>query len=719
MTGFSTAISALATLGARPVGWYALYRLQLAVGWARRATPSYRWVDRPLASWLEGGVPSEPSDYLAYRRARQGANPFFFDPARGPAGLEELRSRASAPAVVQEAQALLDGKFVLFGRPGVGMGFPPDWSRFAPLEGLSSGDVSVDVSRHWTEYDHQTLEQDVKLLWEPSRFGWIYPLARAYRLTEEDRFADAFWELLVSWREQNQPNTGPHWLSAQEVAIRLLALTFGLYAFWPWVEARPERLGLLAQTVAVHAARIPSTLAYARAQDNNHLLLEAAGVYTAGLLFPEFKRAAGWRRLGRRTFAAALGRQVFTDGGYIQHSANYHRVALQVGTWVHRLAQLHGDSLAERIRPALTRAAGCLAALVEPDSGRAPNFGPNDGAYLLPLADCAFEDMRPAVQAAWLAACGEPAFPRGAWDEAAMWLGIRNAAGKSQAGVSPTRRKAFPAAGFYLMDDRGWRGILRCATFAARPGHSDQLHVDLWWGGTNLAMDAGTYLYNGKEPWENRLAAADVHNSVVVDGRDPMRRAGRFLWLSWAQGTVIDHWLEDTGSLEAIAGVHDGYRSIGVVHQRTLVRAGQQAWIVVDDLLGTGVHRAHCSWLLPDGAWSWQAPSFELTLGGTTFCLRFEAPTARISLYRAGDLLLGSGEEIASPVWGWHSRLYAQKQPALYLVASKQGPLPIRLVSLWRLGDGKGAEPELAWREPSVGVPSLASVRLGSARLDL
>ena len=33
----------------------------------------------------------------------------------------------------------------------------------------------------------------------------------------------------------------------------------------------------------------------------------------------------------------------------------------------------------------------------------------------------------------------------------------------------------------------------------------DQLHLDLWWRGLNIAQDAGTYLYNADPPWDNPL----------------------------------------------------------------------------------------------------------------------------------------------------------------------------------------------------------------------
>jgi len=57
--------------------------------------------------------------------------------------------------------------------------------------------------------------------------------------------------------------------------------------------------------------------------------------------------------------------------------------------------------------------------------------------------------------------------------------------------------------------------------------------------GLNVAHDPGTYLYNAAPPWDNALAGSDVHNTVTVDGGDQMLRAGRFLYLDWAQAQVV------------------------------------------------------------------------------------------------------------------------------------------------------------------------------------
>ena len=126
---------------------------------------------------------------------------------------------------------------------------------------------------------------------------------------------------------------------------------------------------------------------------------------------------------------------------------------------------------------------------------------------------------------------------------------------------------------------------LRLANFTSRPGHADQLHLDLWWRGYNLAQDAGTYLYNAPPPWDNALSRTKVHNTLTVDGLDQMTLAGRFLWLDWAQATLIEQAGGNGVDHPRLTARHDGYRRLGVTHQRSVACLPEGGWLVEDSLL--------------------------------------------------------------------------------------------------------------------------------------
>jgi hypothetical protein len=57
----------------------------------------------------------------------------------------------------------------------------------------------------------------------------------------------------------------------------------------------------------------------------------------------------------------------------------------------------------------------------------------------------------------------------------------------------------------------------------------------------NIAQDSGTYLYNAEPPWNNIFTSTLLHNTVTINHQEQMQRAGKFLYLHWAQGQLLSH----------------------------------------------------------------------------------------------------------------------------------------------------------------------------------
>jgi hypothetical protein len=719
----ATFLRAALELGPAPLALYAAYRFSLASGLAKRRTIPSRWGARPASSWLRRGISADPQGYLEFRRSHSGR--FFFEPD------EDLAPRLSEVVgdsrnVLSEADGVLDGTFRLFGVHEVHLGFPPDWAAPVDLEG-AGGQPRIDLQSHWTVSDRLLEQIDVKLVWEASRFSWVFPLVRAARITGAKRYADGLWALLQSWMDVNQPNCGVNWSSGQEVALRLMAVVFAAYGMAPFWSEAPTRMLEVAEFIALHAARIPPTMIYARAQGNNHLITEAAALYTTGVLFPELRQSRHWLRIGRSWLMRGLRRQIFGDGGYIQHSANYHRLVLQVATWAGRLSALNQDPLPDDCVTALARSAGCLEALVDPGSGEAPNFGPNDGAHFLPLTSRPYADFRPTVQAASLAFRGRASYPQGPWDELSVWLGLVPASSPSEESSHPLTDE-FPEAGLSIMGGERTRAIIRCAKFTSRPGHSDQLHFDLWRDGRNIARDPGSYRYKADPPWDNSLAQARVHNSVTVAGMEPMQQVGRFLWLNWDHARPLGHWRSTDAWLEVFAGRREGYRHVGLSHVRTVVRAGDDLWLVVDDLTrppgphGNGMTippGAVAGWNLPDWLFALDGRVLNLEVPGEALPLRVELSAGEAGLYRAGQLVAGADVQPGLATWGWWSMSYGHKQPSLFLAVQIGGGLPLRLSTWWCFAGAAPTSLKVGWADPTPEGPSISWLSHEGRRLDL
>src|SRR4029077_3659749 len=163
-------------------------------------------------------------------------------------------------------------------------------------------------------------------------------------------------------------------------------------------------------------------LDYALSQRNNHGISEGLGLWTIGLLFPELRASARRRERGRRVLEEQGRALIYEDGSFSQHSVNYHRLMLHAYIWSIRLGDLHGRPLSDELRRRVARAGDWLYQMQDDFTGRAPNYGPNDGALILPLSNCAYPDLRPVVQATRYLTTGTRSFGPGPWDEDLFWI---------------------------------------------------------------------------------------------------------------------------------------------------------------------------------------------------------------------------------------------------------------------------------------------------------
>jgi hypothetical protein len=570
------------------------------------------------------------------------------------------RMRGQEKLLLAEADEILAGEIRLFGNPPI------------PLE----LDPGPDLG-HWLVHDsNQHHAEDVKFTWEPARFGWATVLARAYYLSGDERYPANFWDYFETFQAANPPNRGPNWASAQEVGLRLISWVFTYALIQESPHTTSERSAALAAAIGQHARRIPPTLGFARFQFNNHLLSETAALYTAALALPDHPRAGHWRKLGRNGFIKGLKRQIDRDGAYAQHSTNYTRIMLQLALWVNLLANSHVDPLPEETRAQVARALLWQHSLYDAESGQVANLGNNDGAYILPLTTRPFQDHTSVLSAVQRAFFPIPDFPA---DEMAFWLAPPAAA--AEADLS-----AIPLHPHRVSGKHTW-GYLRGPRFWNRPSHADVQHVDLWWKGLNIALDAGTYLYNGDPPWDHQLCGSSVHNVITVNGRDSMRRVSRFLFLDWPRTRMTDQ-----GS-DHLSAETNAYHRLGVNWIRTLARQTGQ-WTVIDQLQPAHVSlnkpdfdlRLH--WLLPD--WGYDLNGSTLTLKTADGPLKLVVNAGayvpmRVSLARAGQLLSGQGPIAENR--GWHSLSYDRLQPALSLAVHVNAALPITFTSTFHLPD--------------------------------
>jgi hypothetical protein len=705
-------------LGPRWTLFRLAYAFRLRTGIIRLQMPMGRWSDYKhlLAAKSPQG---ERSDERSSRHAVEAR--------QLPENIPWDKQKA-----IEEANKILNGELKYFSHQFIQTGFPPNWHTDYVTLSRDSGEGSLlpqseilrspqpspshrpdalrenDINKHWSQIpdghviarrakpdeaisnDEETASQmsqrhyDIKFIWEPNRFAFIYTLVRAYAASRDEKYPAAFWTLIEDWAKHNPPNTGPNWMDGQEIALRLMAWTFGFFQFSNSPSSTPQRIENFTLYVAAQAERIYKNIGYAISTRSNHAISEAFGLWMVGLLFPELKHAEKYLSLGKQLLEQEAANQIFPDGSYSMYSLNYHRFILHIYLYAIRLGEINNSPFSNSLYSSISSSVEYLSHLINPQTGEMPVYGSNDGALVLPLNNCDFTDYRPLLQLGWYITKGECLFEPGPWDEDIFWMcgeealtpnpspagrgGLWLPSLRGRGGLwlpSPRGRRAgdegetsFPNGGIHLLRFADSRAFLRCTDFTSRPSHADQLHMDLWMHGHNIAVDAGTYLYGGAGIWRNGLARTSVHNTVIVDGKDQMTLLSRFTWTNWSKGKVLKH------EENLWQGMHDGYKP--VTHKRTVISLVDERWLVIDNLVANKPHHYALQWLLCDCPFEQSDNSIVLSLNGMKY--KIVAGMADGN----GDFSLVRAD--ANSTRGWRSRYYGHKEPAISVMLEVNQP---------------------------------------------
>lgn len=663
--------------GAGFCAFRAKYALQKKLGYLKHKSPSRNWTQIWIQQRLKSKLAQSGADLLQIHESNERR--FFFDSDR----LSNYAGR-DCKKVLSQAENILNNRFQYFFDEWHSLGQVPDWF----LNPVTGKRAKHDL--HWSDVNLFNPDVgDIKFIWEPSRFAWVYNLVRAFAATGDKRYSEKFWSLFESWLEANQPNVGPNYACGQECAIRLMAMCFALYAFAHSKASSRDRKRKLIIAIMVHAERIEKNIDFAISTRTNHSLTEAAGLYTAGILFPEFDRSEQWRQVGKKVLTNEALKQIYPDGAYIQHSMNYHRLMLQDIVWVSRLGELNDDTLSGELMSRCEKATSFLYQMQDEITGRVPNYGSNDGALIVPLNSCDYLDYRPVVQSVNYIFSRKKLYEKGPWDEDLLWLFGPEA---MAAPLEPPERTdaAYPVGGYYTVRNKDSCAMMRCHSFKDRPGHADMLHLDLWWKGCNILRDSGTYMYNCEQPWQNYFSSTSAHNAVTIDGTSQMTKASRFIWLDWTKAKFVGHKSFDSGVIKVMQGEHYSYRRDrnDIIHRRAVLSWAGVCWVIVDDVLGADRHNIRLHWQLCNA---------EYDLKDNSLALQTEPGPVNITV-------LGLAEGLKCEVLkadknrpaGWQSLYYGRYEPSPVLICSQLANLPARFVTLIVLDD---VQEDVFWAE--------------------
>jgi hypothetical protein len=561
---------------------------------------------------------------------------FFFD------SKQELSfSREPREDLKETFDNLKEGKLLLFNSILTDLGNSYDW-----VTNPDTGYV-YDVNRHWTGIaDFSREAGDIKFVWEKSRFSYLYDIIR-YDYHYNTDCAEMVFNDILSWTKSNPVNCGPNYRCSQELSLRVLNWTFALYYYKNSPFLTEEVFNEVQYAIYWQMDHVYKNINFSLiAVRNNHAITETLALYLTGLFFPSMPGAATWKRKGKEWFEQEVAYQVYEDGTFLQFSMNYHRVVAQLLTWAITLSEKNNERFNDAV---YDRARKCLVFLrtcVVEENGWLPNYGRNDGALFFKLSSGHYRDYRPQLHALGAALGIDVGFNMP--QEDTLWYGLNKTAKEKWTPGYGIHQ--FSAGGYYVIREPDTLTFIKCGSYKDRPAQADDLHIDVWYKGENMLLDAGSYKYNTDEQTLKYFDGTRSHNTVMLDDNDQMLKGGRFIWYYWSR--CKEAVLREEGDSYVFRGAISAFTYVksDIMHIRTIVKKkGLPVWEVSDELLNAPDEMSMRQF--------WHTPA---ELGYKVYiCAK----------NRAGGVLDITGAE------GWYSSLYGRKETTNECYFSARGKL--------------------------------------------
>ena len=541
--------------------------------------------------------------------------------------------------LLETADRILAGELRYYGYHWIKVGNPPNWFR----DPFSGNDFS-NTNKHWTLLPDFSGVGDIKNIWEVSRLSWVPTLAAAYSCSGNEKYIDGLNSWLDDWSDKNPANTGPNWKCGQEASIRIINIVIALTVLEQVQTPSSKLLHLIDQ----HLSRIDKNFLYSIAQDNNHGISEAAGLYLGGAFLRKadplrFQKAYHYFLKGKKWLENRVGRLIMSDGSFSQHSIVYHRMVLDVLSVVELIRiKWELEKFSSQYYSKISSAIYWYSAFIDPESGNAPNLGPNDGTLLFDFGIIKYRDFRPSLMLA------SAAFNITVEQEL---VSVHPLLELFDVNAIINKKSVF--AGSQLFNEGGYCKLagkdstvfLRLPKYKFRPSNSDGLHIDLWKNGVNIIRDAGSYSYAVSSEEKRRFSGTGGHSTIQFSNNDQMPDISRFLYGNWLTPNFTEF---DKSNNSASCGYTD---HMGNEHNRSVYET-QNGWKIKDNII-TKSSSATLRFLLSPDEWELN----DNTLANSDLNMSFSS-----------DII--EGIVISN---GWESLFYMEKQEIQVLEVSLAG----------------------------------------------
>lgn len=435
-------------------------------------------------------------------------------------------------------------------------------------------------------YANPTFNQYKEWPWQLSRHNELIHLAKAYRATGDQRYADGCAELLESWIKQAvRPDIGTpsgatwSWRTI-ECGIRMgLMWPEIIHTFYDNAAFTDDIIVDFFKSVYEHSVRMLNAFT-----TGNWLMHELNGLAQNGVFYPFFKESADWVEIAMDKIDREIKEtQVYADGFQYETSTGYHGVVITHTMEIVEIANEYGVPVSDAVLAGIENMLMLYVRLMQ-SNRRMPH--PNDGG-----GGVSAEGVRKYARY----------YPDNQYFK---WLLTDGRDGKK------------PEFGSILLENTGMIALRRedwgrdtsaffdAGVFGRGHQHEDKLNLTICNSEKPVLCEANTYAYDTSD--ERRYClASEGHNVVLVNGMGQNRRAGYKWEPEMIKKKAENVTLTVTLEMDIATGIYDeGYgaeKDKSATHKRTVImlkqpKAGLPLYIAIDEMTSDRENEYEAIW---------------------------------------------------------------------------------------------------------------------------
>ena len=412
--------------------------------------------------------------------------------------------------------------------------------------------------------------RDVEWLILLHKFYYTRDLGAAYSYTGDGRYLRKWMQLVLSWIREVPDG----FIDSHVTGRRLQQWILAYHYFIP----APQSAAIMPEFVVEFLRSIHEQTHYLckhLTTEGNHRTIELYAIFLIAVVFPELRDATWFLDFSKEEFLKNMEADLLEDGVQRELSTDYHHTVLKNYLRVKELAVRNQIALPPRFDELVKKALDFSLYVHKPD-GLIPAINDGDSNSYLSLLKKA-----------------HAYYP----NDYLLYV-----VSKGKKGTAPPERyKAFPASGYYVLRgswanepyEDGLYVLFDCGPLGfGSHGHYDLLNVEMAAFGHSLIVDPGRYTYSEDSAdginWRRIFKGTAYHNTVVVDGKDQsLYHKGH------PGGFEPQPTLKTFVTTDGLALIHAQVVSheYPVVHERILVFALSEYWIIIDVLRADESHQ--------------------------------------------------------------------------------------------------------------------------------